>query len=80
MEEEVPSLETKGRLEALLFVATKMVSTKALARGLDLPEPQVEELLGELAHDLEAPNRGVRLRNFAGRWCLETKPEHAERV
>jgi chromosome segregation and condensation protein ScpB len=55
MEEKDPTPEIKGRLEALLFVATKTVSTKALARGLDLPA-QVEELLKELAQDLEAPN------------------------
>jgi segregation and condensation protein B len=79
MEEKDPSLAIKGRLEALLFVA-ETVSTKALARGLDLPEPQAEELLRELAHDLEAPNRGVRLRNVAGHWRLETKPEHGSAI
>jgi len=75
-----PSPEIKGRLEALLFVATKTVTTAALARGLELPEPQAEELLRELVHDLEAPNRGVRLRDVAGRWRLETKPEHASAI
>jgi len=80
MEEKDPTPEIKGRLEALLFVATKTASTKALARGLDLPEPQVAELLKELAQDLEAPNRVVRLRNVAGRWRLETKPEHASAI
>jgi segregation and condensation protein B len=80
MDEKDPSPEIKGRLEALLFVATKAVSTTALARGLDLPEPQAAELLRELAYDLEAPNRGVRLRNVAGRWRLETKPEHAPAI
>jgi len=80
VDEKDPSPEIKGRLEALLFVATKTVTTRALARGLDLPEPQAEELLRELAHDLEAPNRGVRLRNVAGRWRLETKTEHASAI
>jgi len=77
--EKDPSPEIKGRLEGLLFVA-ESVSTKGLSRGLDLPEPQVEQLLRELAHDLEAPNRGVRLRNVAGHWRLETKPEHASAI
>jgi segregation and condensation protein B len=80
VDEKDPSPEIKGRLEALLFVATKTVTTRALARGLDLPESQAEDLLRELAHDLEAPNRGVRLRNVAGRWRLETKPEHASAI
>jgi chromosome segregation and condensation protein ScpB len=75
MNEKDLSREIKGRIEASLFVATKAVSTKAVARGLDLPEPQAEELLRELAHDLEAPNQGVRLRNVAGRW--RGKPIHA---
>lgn len=79
MDEKVPNPVIKGRLEALLFAA-ETVSAKALARGLDLPEPQVEELLRELAHDLEAANRGVRLRNVAGRWRLETKPEHGSAI
>ena len=59
MEERVPSPEINGSLEALLFVAAQTVSSKALARGLDLPDPQVEELLRGLAH---APQLGVRLR------------------
>jgi segregation and condensation protein B len=79
MQEQLSGPEIKGRLEALLFVA-ETVSTEALARGLDLPEPQVEELLRDLAHDLEVPKRGVHLRKVAGRWRLETKPEHAPAI
>ena len=77
MDEKLSSAEINGRLEALLFVATRAVSTKALARGLQLSEEHLEQVLQELVHDLDAPSRGMRLRNLGGRWRLETKPEHA---
>ena len=53
---------------------------KAIARGLNLPEEQLEQALAELGQDLEFADRGLRLRRLIGGWRLETKPEHAAAI
>jgi segregation and condensation protein B len=70
----------KGELEALLFATSRPLSTRVLARNLDLSEEHTLRLLGTLASDLERPERGLQLRENAGTWRLETKPIHANLV
>jgi segregation and condensation protein B len=70
----------KGELEALLFAASRPLSTRVLARNLDLSEEQTLALLSNFASDLALPGRGLQLREMAGAWRLETKPIHANLV
>ena len=79
-EEPLSRDRVKGRLEALLFAAGRPLSLKAIARGLNLPEEQLEQALAELGQDLEFADRGLRLRRVVGGWRLETKPEHAAAI
>ena len=67
-----------GELEALLFAAGKPWSTSRIARRLALSEAETALLLGELASSLQAPSRGLRLREASGSWSLETKREHED--
>lgn len=70
----------KGELEALLFASSRPLSTRVLARNLDLGDEHTLALLGEFASDLALPERGLQLREIAGTWRLETKPIHANLV
>jgi segregation and condensation protein B len=70
----------KGELEALLFASSRPLSTRVLARSLDLSEEHTLALLGNFAADLTQPGRGLQLREIAGTWRLETKPIHANLV
>ena len=54
--------------------------SKVLARVLQVEPLEVGSLLAELNRDLSSSTRGVQLRNLAGRWRLETKPEHASAI
>ena len=63
-----------GELEAVLFASSRPLSTKALARRLGLSEKEVSWLLERYGGELEAPNRGLQLRESRGGWLLATKP------
>src|SRR6267154_3541745 len=78
MSENHQPTEFKGKIEALLFAASRPLSVKSLAKILQLETERVELLLAELSEDLQSLGRGLQLRNLTGRWRLETKPEHTE--
>lgn len=65
----------KPILEAILFVAEEPLPAKELAQVLELPTKEVVRALTELAGDLEAGDRGIRLEEVAGGWRLYTVPD-----
>lgn len=64
-------------LEAMLLMATEPMTVDELAQGVDLPAPEVESLLHELAADYVAGERGFVLAQIAGGWRLATAPDVA---
>lgn len=69
--------ELKPILEALLFAAETPLSLELLAEAADAEPALVHETLVALAHDWEAPGRGVRLSEMAGGWIALTREEYA---
>ncbi|WP_052207191.1 SMC-Scp complex subunit ScpB [Sinomonas humi] len=67
-------------LEAVLMVVEVPVSAAELAVTLELPQPEVEDLLSRLAAEYEAEGRGFELRSVAGGWRFYSRPEFAEMV
>ncbi|MEA5457196.1 SMC-Scp complex subunit ScpB [Sinomonas sp. JGH33] len=67
-------------LEAVLMVVDEPVSAAELAATLELPQPDVEELLAALAADYDAEGRGFELRAVAGGWRFYSRPEFADVV
>lgn len=67
-------------LEAVLMVVDQPVSSAELAATLELPEPEVEELLRGLAAEYDAAGRGFELRSVAGGWRFYSRPEFADIV
>jgi segregation and condensation protein B len=71
----VPAPNLKVILESLLFVAEGPVTVGALARALEIPEEQIELLLGELKEDYR--ERGMRLARVRDKVQLVSAPESA---
>ncbi len=75
-------MDTKGILEAVLFVAEEPLRTGELAELLEIPKTAIETELTELAAELDAAGRGIVLRRVAGGWRLYSHPDahdHLER-
>lgn len=62
-------------LEAILFVTQSPVPTSELAEVLELPKPEVEELLEELRTQMEDRESGLELRQAAGGWRIYSHPD-----
>jgi segregation and condensation protein B len=80
MAESPQTDERLGELEALLFASPAPLAARLLARRLEISEAETLGRLQQLAAQLQAPGRGLQLRETQGGWRLETKPEHAEIV
>jgi segregation and condensation protein B len=61
--------------EAVLLLAEEPVPAGLLGELLEKPTAEVEGLLGALAAEYEAADRGFVLREVAGGWRLYTAPE-----
>lgn len=67
-------------LEALLFVASRPLSTYALSRLTGFVEADVEQLLSELEKVYNQPGHGLKLARVAGGYQLVTRPEYSSYV
>lgn len=68
-------ITVKSILEAILFVAEEPLPARELAQVLEEPTSSVSKALAELADDLMAAERGIRLEQVAGGWRLYTIPD-----
>lgn len=70
----------RAALEAVLMVADEPVAVTQLASVLDVPAPQVEAELRELAQAYRAEHRGFVLREVGGGWRYYSSPDFAPAV
>ena len=70
----------KGAVEALLFVSDEPVTAVKLATFLEVAPEKMDEVLANLARDLEKDNRGIQLREVAGGWRLYSHPAYHELI
>ena len=66
--------------EAVMFIAEKPLSTDELAALAGVAPLQAEGALGNLAEELEARERGIRLQRHEGSWQLATAPRLGARL
>jgi segregation and condensation protein B len=66
--------ELRGAIEAILLVVDEPVGDVTLAQVLEQPTDRVTALLGNLASEYAATERGFELRRAAGGWRLYTRP------
>ena len=64
-----------GDLEALLFAASRPLGISEIARRLALGELEARALVVRMVDELARPGRGLQLREAAGKWRLETRPD-----
>lgn len=70
----------KALIEAALFLADRPLSIAELCQKLNLNEQVVLRALGQLAEELEEPERGLELAQEAGGYVLRVKVGIAEHV
>lgn len=69
--------DLKAALECLLFATMEPLTTKELAGIMDLPVPEIEELLTELINEYNHSARGLQIQKLAGGYKMATKPAYA---
>ncbi len=75
-----PMSELSRRIEALLFVSPSPVTERELRDSLGVNARELRKALDELSEIFDGENHGVHLRNIAGDWVIETRPEMSETV
>ena len=73
-------LQLKAVLEAVVYVAEEPLSIAQMAASLHEPEDRIRIVLGQLIQDFEAGGHGVCIREIAGGFKMQTKPEHHDAV
>ncbi len=66
--------------EAVLFIAEKPLATDELATLAGVAPLQAEGALSNLAEELDARERGIRLQHHDGAWQLATAPRLGARL
>lgn len=68
--------QTRGALEALLFVTDEPLTAASAARALETGEAGIVEAFHEIAEEYARDERGFQLREVAGGWRLYTHPAY----
>ena len=74
---EVPLVELRPALEAVLMVADQPLDHMTLASAVGYPPEEVRQALAALATEYAEQGRGFDLRNVAGGWRFYTRDEFA---
>src|SRR5579871_2830519 len=72
--------QLKALLEAIVYVTEEPLSLAQIATALAHPRERVQTLLDELVVEYDKPEHGVTIREVAGGYKMNTKPEHHEMV
>jgi len=72
---DVPLVELRPALEAVLMVADQPLDHLTLASAVGHPPEEVRQALAELAAEYAEQGRGFDLRNVAGGWRYYTREE-----
>jgi segregation and condensation protein B len=70
----------KALLEAIVYVTEEPLSLAQIAAALEQPRERIQKLLEELVAEYDKPGHGVSIREVAGGYKMNTKPEHHEKV
>ncbi len=70
----------RAALEAILMVVDEPVPEHVLAAALEVPAPEVEQMLHQMSNEYDDTERGFMLRRFAGGWRIYSRAECAPAV
>lgn len=84
-EEAVLNLDTmpggaRSAIEAVLMVVDQPVTAAELATALELPEPEVTEIIEDLEREYAEQQRGFTLRCINEGWRVYSRPDYAPAV
>lgn len=71
-------MSTQSKIESILFVASKPLTTKKIAKVLNIGEDEVESAFRELMVEYNDKNSGVVLLQNNDEWQLVSNPENKE--
>lgn len=66
-----------SQLESILFVASKPLAAKKIAKVLNINDGEISAALNELAQKYNQPESGLRLLNNNGEWQLVSSPDNS---
>ena len=72
--------ERAAVIEALIFVSDEPLTARIISDVLKEDKEVINEALTALAHEFNARNGGLQLREVAGGWQFATRPEYHEHV
>jgi segregation and condensation protein B len=70
----------KAVIEAALYITDAPLSPDQIAAAVEQPLERVKEILNELVVEYNAPHRGLSVRELAGGFKMNTKPEYHESI
>jgi segregation and condensation protein B len=70
----------KAVIEAALYITDAPLSPEQIAAAVEQPLERVKEILTELVAEYNAPHRGLSVRELAGGFKMNTKPEYHESI
>ena len=80
MEEKTGNHTLQGKIEALLFVSSGLVSTYQLSKTLEVTESEIEACLKELEGHYNDSSHGLQLMRVKSKVQLTTSPALSETV
>jgi segregation and condensation protein B len=72
--------DLKAIVEAVVYVTDEPLSADQIALALKQPAAKVGRVLEELVAEYSRPDRGLTVREVAGGYKINTKPEHHEAI
>ncbi len=70
----------RAGVESVLMVIDEAVASSVLAAALEVPTPEVDEVLAQLSQEFDDQQRGFMLRCYAGGWRIYSRSECAPAV
>ena len=80
VEQDNPNNDLFGKVEALLFVSSGLISAGQIAKSLDVSDSDVEKALKSLDEHYKAHGHGIRLMRMKTRVQLTTAPEMSKTI
>lgn len=77
-DEDSPAL--KAVIEAAIYITDAPLTPEQIAAAVGQPLERVKEILNELVAEYAAPHRGLSVRELAGGYKMNTKPEYHESI
>jgi len=70
----------KAVIEAALYITDAPLTPEQIAAAVEQPLERVKEILNDLMAEYNAPHRGLSVRELAGGFKMNTKPEYHESI